>query len=253
MTAAIPAFFAKSSALYNPVIYVLMNKQVGLRENRLPVFKPIAMPITCSLFQHPFLLFFSSVTACWALLEWEAWWRMRPQSLPARQKSRLCLKYRHFHNLDIFLSTVCLIGNNPGCGLSEVQGCLDYLTSDEWLQKQTRQPCLFSQGCWKVFFISMWIQNSCKYWYDLWTHVCGCSPWLPLLSEARLLSLKGWSYLAPLNPRNIFTEHIWYFLSYIGGSTFCTVFSKWATIYHVTQSFCHLLSWSSWIVNIVYI
>lgn len=29
MTAAIPAFFAKSSALYNPVIYVLMNKQVG--------------------------------------------------------------------------------------------------------------------------------------------------------------------------------------------------------------------------------
>lgn len=30
MTASIPAFFAKSSALYNPVIYVLMNKQVGL-------------------------------------------------------------------------------------------------------------------------------------------------------------------------------------------------------------------------------
>lgn len=29
LTAAIPAFFAKSSALYNPVIYVLLNKQVG--------------------------------------------------------------------------------------------------------------------------------------------------------------------------------------------------------------------------------
>lgn len=30
LTAALPAFFAKSSALYNPVIYVLMNKQVGV-------------------------------------------------------------------------------------------------------------------------------------------------------------------------------------------------------------------------------
>uniref|UniRef100_A0A3B4AXC7 Rhodopsin n=1 Tax=Periophthalmus magnuspinnatus TaxID=409849 RepID=A0A3B4AXC7_9GOBI len=30
LTAALPAFFAKSSALYNPVIYVLMNKQVCL-------------------------------------------------------------------------------------------------------------------------------------------------------------------------------------------------------------------------------
>lgn len=30
LTASIPAFFAKSSALYNPVIYVLMNKQVSL-------------------------------------------------------------------------------------------------------------------------------------------------------------------------------------------------------------------------------
>ena len=29
LTASIPAFFAKSSALYNPVIYVLLNKQVG--------------------------------------------------------------------------------------------------------------------------------------------------------------------------------------------------------------------------------
>lgn len=27
---AIPAFFTKSSALYNPIIYVLMNKQVSL-------------------------------------------------------------------------------------------------------------------------------------------------------------------------------------------------------------------------------
>lgn len=27
---AIPAFFAKSSALFNPIIYVLMNKQVSL-------------------------------------------------------------------------------------------------------------------------------------------------------------------------------------------------------------------------------
>lgn len=27
---AIPAFFSKSSALFNPIIYVLMNKQVGL-------------------------------------------------------------------------------------------------------------------------------------------------------------------------------------------------------------------------------
>lgn len=26
---AIPAFFSKSSALFNPIIYVLMNKQVG--------------------------------------------------------------------------------------------------------------------------------------------------------------------------------------------------------------------------------
>lgn len=30
LTAALPAFFAKSSALYNPVIYVLMNKQVSI-------------------------------------------------------------------------------------------------------------------------------------------------------------------------------------------------------------------------------
>lgn len=30
LTAALCAFFAKSSALYNPVIYVLMNKQVGI-------------------------------------------------------------------------------------------------------------------------------------------------------------------------------------------------------------------------------
>ena len=29
LTAALPAFFAKSSALYNPVIYVLFNKQVS--------------------------------------------------------------------------------------------------------------------------------------------------------------------------------------------------------------------------------
>lgn len=29
LTASIPAFFAKSSALYNAVIYVLLNKQVG--------------------------------------------------------------------------------------------------------------------------------------------------------------------------------------------------------------------------------
>lgn len=29
MTAAIPSFFTKSSALYNPIIYVLLNKQVG--------------------------------------------------------------------------------------------------------------------------------------------------------------------------------------------------------------------------------
>lgn len=34
LTAALCAFFAKSSALYNPVIYVLLNKQVGSFENR---------------------------------------------------------------------------------------------------------------------------------------------------------------------------------------------------------------------------
>lgn len=33
LSGALCAFFAKSSALYNPVIYVLLNKQVGSFEN----------------------------------------------------------------------------------------------------------------------------------------------------------------------------------------------------------------------------
>lgn len=61
LAAAVCAFFAKSSALYNPVIYVLLNKQVGSFEScsnsgaqlhaRLYINKSLAF-------------FFSSVTAC---------------------------------------------------------------------------------------------------------------------------------------------------------------------------------------------
>lgn len=62
LTAALCAFFAKSSALYNPLIYVLMNKQVSSFENDLYfcLFKLNIMPCTrlafastlfCSLFQ----------------------------------------------------------------------------------------------------------------------------------------------------------------------------------------------------------
>jgi len=36
---AVPAFFSKSSSLYNPIIYVLMNKQV-----RCPRAQPLACP-----------------------------------------------------------------------------------------------------------------------------------------------------------------------------------------------------------------
>lgn len=38
------------------------------------------------------LLFSSSVTACWPLLEWVVWLKMKPQCPPARQKCPLCLK-----------------------------------------------------------------------------------------------------------------------------------------------------------------
>lgn len=97
------------------------------------------------------LCFFSlsSVTACSALLEWAAWWRMRPQCLPARQKSPLCPKHRRlaprkkclkwrdiFLRLDIFLFTASFIWNNPWYGLSEVQGCMNVLACDQ-LQEQT--------------------------------------------------------------------------------------------------------------------
>lgn len=57
LTAALPAFFAKSSALYNPVIYVLMNKQVGAAfyisvgcDIKRCYFSPETLPF-CSLLQ----------------------------------------------------------------------------------------------------------------------------------------------------------------------------------------------------------
>lgn len=91
LSAAVCAFFAKSSALYNPVIYVLMNKQVGSFES----FSNSGAQLYARLYIDKSLaLFFSSVTACWAQLEWVAQWMMRPRCLPARQRCLLCLKCR---------------------------------------------------------------------------------------------------------------------------------------------------------------
>lgn len=101
------------------------------------------------------LLFFSSVTACWPLLEWVAWWRMRPQFPQARQRCLLSLKYRDiFIYLDIFLYPVSLIWNNPWCGLSEVQGLVwttFTFTSEEQLQEQTHE----------LDFLIMFVMSMC--------------------------------------------------------------------------------------------
>lgn len=132
LTAALCAFFAKSSALYNPVIYVLMNKQVGICKKwshlESKVFTPFVLFTAIVLISLIIRICFfsSSVTACSALLEWAAWWRMRPQCLPARQKSPLCPKHRRlvprkkclkwrdiFLRLDTFLFTASFIWNNP--------------------------------------------------------------------------------------------------------------------------------------------
>lgn len=91
LTAGLCAFFAKSSALYNPVIYVLMNKQVGSFENRSHYEAHLQARL---YIEFCFALVFSSVTACWAPLEWPAQWMMRPQCLPARRRCLLCLKCR---------------------------------------------------------------------------------------------------------------------------------------------------------------
>lgn len=61
LTAAVCAFFAKSSALYNPVIYVLMNKQVGSFDNCRNSEAQLQATFHT---QFCFALVFSSVTAC---------------------------------------------------------------------------------------------------------------------------------------------------------------------------------------------
>ena len=63
------------------------------------------------------VLLFSSVTACWALLGWVAWWRMRPQYQPARQKCPLLPKplpriHNFFTTPGILLPDVFLIVND---------------------------------------------------------------------------------------------------------------------------------------------
>lgn len=44
---SVPAFFSKSSSLYNPIIYVLMNKQV--RRPRAPLLPCVGLPIMPSV------------------------------------------------------------------------------------------------------------------------------------------------------------------------------------------------------------
>lgn len=61
LTAALCAFFAKSSALYNPVIYVMMNKQVGSFENGS---NSKAHSQARFYIKFCFALVFSSVIAC---------------------------------------------------------------------------------------------------------------------------------------------------------------------------------------------
>lgn len=61
LTAALCAFFAKSSALYNPVIYVLLNKQVGSFENRSNSEAHLQARF---YIKFCFAVIFSSVTAC---------------------------------------------------------------------------------------------------------------------------------------------------------------------------------------------
>lgn len=52
LAAAIPAYFAKSATIYNPVIYVFMNKQV----NRNKILRQFFfLPISCYKTIHIFL------------------------------------------------------------------------------------------------------------------------------------------------------------------------------------------------------
>eukprot|EP00076_Gallus_gallus_P036441 XP_025001979.1 red-sensitive opsin isoform X1 [Gallus gallus] len=45
LAAALPAYFAKSATIYNPIIYVFMNRQVGIRGVSVPLRVPLGLSV----------------------------------------------------------------------------------------------------------------------------------------------------------------------------------------------------------------
>lgn len=209
-----------------------MNKQVGSFE------------ICCNSDLHLqarlyikvcFALFFSSVTACWAQLEWAARWTMRPQCLPARQRCLLCLKCReisllpgHFPFYWRFDLEQSPMWNEWSSGMCKLPSEQLHQEQNQWtvfsklLFERSRGKCLSNLSY--EFKILKNNANISKHIFCMWM--------LTLTPYCRH------SHTWQVSSSNTGVDAtVFYFFSYIGGNTFCTIFSKWATIYDVKLFF----------------
>lgn len=95
LAAALPAYFAKSATIYNPIIYVFMNRQVGTIVTLIRFLcpNPISLVyILICLFVCFFNLPTSSVYASWSSVAKK--WMMALKYRHQRQKSPLWLLHK---------------------------------------------------------------------------------------------------------------------------------------------------------------
>lgn len=175
-----------------------------------------------------FAFFFSSVTACWAQLEWEARWMMRPQCLPARQRCLLCLKCRdisllpgHFPFYWLFDLEQSWMLDEWSSGMCELPSEQLHQERNQWtafsnlLFERCHGKCLRNLSCeFKI------LKNNAKISKHIHTSsVCGCSLWLPMLSaQSHLMT----DFILKKKENTGVNATVFYFFSYIGGNTFCT-------------------------------